>query len=100
MPQNLASPEQYQHIGQVGLTQSILNPANALMQQAFDFPPSMVFGDAGTSRALWSDPERGANLPMDVPAYQFNDMADPFQGFDIPFWLGQDNYAGWLGESV
>jgi hypothetical protein len=36
-------------------------------------------------------------LPKDVPPFSFGDV-DPFQGFDIPFWLGQDNYAAWMGS--
>jgi hypothetical protein len=27
-----------------------------------------------------------------------NDNEDPFAGFDIPFWLGQDQYAGMINE--
>ncbi|KAL5442322.1 hypothetical protein PMIN05_004080 [Paraphaeosphaeria minitans] len=33
-------------------------------------------------------------------SFQFssNDNHDPFAGFDIPFWLGQDQYAGMINE--
>lgn len=33
-------------------------------------------------------------------SFQFssNDSQDPFAGFDIPFWLGQDQYAGMINE--
>jgi hypothetical protein len=33
-------------------------------------------------------------------SFQFsgNDNQDPFAGFDIPFWLGQDQYAGMINE--
>lgn len=40
----------------------------------------------------------GANfLPKDVPPMAFEN-GDPFQGFDIPFWFGQDNYMAWMGN--
>lgn len=39
----------------------------------------------------WPD---SAVLPKEVPLYSFNE-SDPFQGFDIPFWVGQDNYTAW-----
>ena len=36
-----------------------------------------------------------ALLPQDLLPTAFGGC-DPFQGFDIPFWLGQDNYAAYL----
>ena len=39
----------------------------------------------------WSDT---GILPKDIPPYSF-DFNDPLQGFDIPFWVGQDNYVSW-----
>ncbi len=98
--QDLPTPAQYQNFVQNGQMQGMPNQFNPFMQQAFDLTSSVGFGDTGASRALWTDLELGASLPVDVPAYHFNGMADPFQGFDIPFWLGQDNYAGWLSENV
>lgn len=36
-------------------------------------------------------------LPKDVPPMAFG-SGDPFQGFDIPFWFGQDNTIAWMGN--
>jgi hypothetical protein len=41
--------------------------------------------------------ELGMDLGADLPIYP-GDGLDPLQGFDIPFWLGQDNYATWMGS--
>ncbi|KAF2013961.1 hypothetical protein BU24DRAFT_250182 [Aaosphaeria arxii CBS 175.79] len=38
------------------------------------------------------------NGTFDSSASMPTDGADPFAGFDIPFWLGQDQYAGMLNE--
>lgn len=38
-------------------------------------------------------------LPKDVPPMAFG-SGDPFQGFDIPFWFGQDNYVAWMGNET
>lgn len=38
-------------------------------------------------------------LPMDVPPMAFG-TGDPFQGFDIPFWFGQDNTVAWMGTET
>lgn len=38
-------------------------------------------------------------LPKDVPPMAF-ESGDPFQGFDIPFWFGQDNYVAWMGNET
>lgn len=38
-------------------------------------------------------------LPKDVPPMAFGG-GDPFQGFDIPFWFGQDNYVAWMGNET
>lgn len=38
-------------------------------------------------------------LPKDVPPMAFG-TGDPFQGFDIPFWFGQDNTVAWMGTET
>ncbi|ETI27667.1 hypothetical protein G647_00116 [Cladophialophora carrionii CBS 160.54] len=39
----------------------------------------------------------GMDLGTELPMFP-NDGLDPLQGFDIPFWVGQDNYATWMGS--
>ncbi|KPI41492.1 Transcriptional activator protein acu-15 [Cyphellophora attinorum] len=34
------------------------------------------------------------DMPRDQMSFNTNEY-DPFQGFDIPFWVGQDHYAAW-----
>lgn len=57
----------------------------------------------GASSGLHSDTQpdmvsqqwqEGMNASKELPPYAFNEF-DPFQGFDIPFWVGQDHYAAW-----
>lgn len=35
-------------------------------------------------------------LPKGIPPYSL-DTSDPLQGFDIPFWVDQDNFTSWGG---
>ena len=99
MPQNVPTPDLYQSSTSAAPLQNADTQGNIFSHQAFDLATNIGSSD-GSSRALWSNLERGAMMPVDVPAYQYNDAVDPFQGFDIPFWLGQDNYAGWLSENA
>lgn len=41
--------------------------------------------------------QSGLGLGQDIPL-QNDDCLDPFAAFDIPFWLGQDKYAGMVDE--
>ncbi|OAG11281.1 uncharacterized protein CC84DRAFT_1079410 [Paraphaeosphaeria sporulosa] len=41
--------------------------------------------------------QNGLTLDQSFP-FSSNDDHDPFAGFDIPFWLGQDQYAGMINE--
>ncbi|KAJ9608455.1 hypothetical protein H2200_007443 [Cladophialophora chaetospira] len=52
------------------------------------FPETML----GNS---WLD--LGMDLGPDLPIFPSGGL-DPLQGFDIPFWVGQDNYATWMGS--
>ncbi len=55
------------------------------------FYPEAMLGDSGS----WLD--LGMELGTDLPLFPNNGL-DPLQGFDIPFWVGQDNYATWMGS--
>jgi hypothetical protein len=56
---------------------------------------TMPFGDLqDQGNSSWPD---ASLLPKDIPPYSF-DALDPLQGFDIPFWVGQDNYSAWAGD--
>ena len=56
--------------------------------QALFYPEAML----GNS---WLD--LGMDLRPDLSSFP-NGGLDPLQGFDIPFWVGQDNYATWMGS--
>ncbi|KAF2108171.1 fungal-specific transcription factor domain-containing protein [Lophiotrema nucula] len=46
----------------------------------------------------WSDyMQANLNFDASVP-FGGDDGSDPFSGFDIPFWLGQDQYSGMINE--
>lgn len=53
-----------------------------------------VFATDPDSDLTWPDP---SFMPKDVPPMAFG-TGDPFQGFDIPFWFGQDNTVAWMGN--
>lgn len=72
-------------------------PATAATPQGLVMPnelPSNALG--GLMPEQYFEPSFDpALLPQDVLPTAFGGF-DPFQGFDIPFWLGQDNYAAYL----
>lgn len=45
-----------------------------------------------------NDPSRTSLGPDQLFQFSSNDDHDPFSGFDIPFWLGQDQYSGMVNE--
>ena len=46
----------------------------------------------------WCDyMQANLNFASTVP-FGGDDGSDPFSGFDIPFWLGQDQYSGMINE--
>ena len=45
-----------------------------------------------------SDPSQSSFGPDQLFQFSSNDEQDPFSGFDIPFWLGQDQYSGMVNE--
>lgn len=61
---------------------------NSVVLQPSDLPEVM-------SGQSWL--ELGMDLEADLPMFP-NNGVDPLQGFDIPFWMGQDNYAAWMGR--
>lgn len=62
--------------------------ANNVALQPSNFPEIM-------SGQSWL--ELGMDLEADLPMFP-NNGVDPLQGFDIPFWMGQDNYAAWMNQ--
>lgn len=58
-------------------------------------PTPTPAADFDPQHQWWPNP---VVLPKDIPPYSF-DFTDPLQGFDIPFWVGQDNYVSWSGPA-
>lgn len=46
----------------------------------------------------WIDYMTSNNGITEIIPLPSNDGADPFAGFDIPFWLGQDQYSGMVND--
>ena len=72
--------------------EEISEPLNP--QKLPDGPRSVAVAVEPTPGPSWLD--LGMDLGADLPLFP-NDGLDLLQGFDIPFWMGQDNYTTWMG---
>ncbi|KAJ9657651.1 hypothetical protein H2198_004179 [Neophaeococcomyces mojaviensis] len=82
----------------IGSGQSVPFANSQLRDPIFDrtaFPNiQQPFMSTESMQDFWAETSL---LPADVPPLSFG-PADPLQGFDIPFWLGEDNYLAWMGN--
>ena len=86
LPQQLIKRQQAPGIQNVrGFQETPLSVSNAAQVNSY---PNSTLGNSWLNLGV----ELGADLPM-FPG----DGLDPLEGFDLPFWVGQDNYASWMG---
>lgn len=75
------------------LTSNIERRDSQAMSQDFaNLNPSSTLNSFHQEKLLGSSGLTAALPPMSLGE------SDPFQGFDIPFWFGQDNYLAWAGD--
>jgi len=72
-----------------------MRPSNSRQgTEAFHNMQDSLLTDFTTSQT-WANP---SFLTKNVQPLAFGGL-DPFQGFDIPFWFGQDNYVAYMGSN-